>query len=117
MNVIEIAGAKTESKKRPGRKMKETPADEAVRNSALENAGVRLLEIVQGLEDLADRMADLRADVKTRMDAAKSEGYSAAAIKLVMKRRAATPEALAAQQELLLVVDTYEQALGVADES
>ena len=115
MNVIDMGGEQTAAKKRPGRAMKETPADESVRQAVMENAGKRLLEIVEGLENVGDRMADLRADVKTRMDAAKSEGYSAAAIKLVMKRRAATPEALAAHGELLLVVEAYEQALGVAE--
>lgn len=114
-NVIDLAG-KPKPKKRLGRTiMKETAADEAVRQSALENSGKRLLEIVEGLENLADRMADLRGDVKTRLDAAKSEGFSTAAIKALIKKRAATPEALKAQQELALVVDTYEAALGVAE--
>ncbi len=111
-DVIEFgAGKPPKPSKRPGRTMmKETPADDAVRAAVFENSGRRLLEVVEGLEDLADRMADLRADVKTRMDAAKSEGYSPAAIKALMRRRAATPEALVAAEELALVVDTYMQA-------
>lgn len=112
-DVIELPG---KGKKRPGRSiMKETPADEAVRNAALENSGRRLLEIVGHLEDVADRMANLRADAKTQLDAAKSEGYSPAAIRALIKKRAATPEAIKAQEELALVVDTYEAALGVAE--
>lgn len=114
-NVIDLGG-KAKPKKRLGRTiMKETAADEAVRQGALENSGKRLLEIVEGLENLADRLADIRGDVKTRLDAAKSEGYSPAAIRALMRKRAATPEAIKAQQELALVVETYEAALEVAE--
>ena len=105
----------SDGKKRPGRSMmKNTPEDEAVARKALENSGARLLEIVEGLEDLGDRLAALREDFKQRLGAAKSEGYSTAAIKAVMRRRAATPEALAAADELSAVVDTYMTALEVA---
>lgn len=100
---------------RKGRKLKETPADAAVRDAVLENAGRRLLEIVVGLEELGDRIGELRTDVKTRMDAAKSEGYSPGAIKALLKKRAATPEALKAQEELFLQVETYEAALRAAE--
>lgn len=100
---------------RKGRKLKETPADEAVRDAVLENAGARLLQIVGGLEDLADRIGELRADVKTRLDAAKSEGYSVGAIRALLKKRAATAEAIKAQEELFAQVDIYEQALKVAE--
>lgn len=114
--VIDLAlRTKTGRKKRPGRAMKETPADEAVRGRVLENSGRRLLEIVEGLEDLADRIGTLREDVRQRLGAAKSEGYSTAAIKHLIKKRAATPEAIAAQAELALVVDTYEAALGAVE--
>lgn len=115
-DVIDLATrSKTGRKKKPGRMMKETPADEAVRGRVLENSGKRLLEIVEGLEDLADRIGTLREDVKTRMANAKSEGYSPPAIKALLRKRATTSEALAAQAELLLVVETYEAALGVAE--
>jgi len=115
-NVIDLGGKPKAAKKRLGRSMmKETPADNEVRQSVLENSGRRLLEIVEGLENLADRMADLRADVKTRIDAAKSEGYSPAAIRALIKRRAASPEAIKAQEELMLVVDTYADALGAVE--
>lgn len=115
-DVIDLATrSKTGRKKKAGRMMKETPADEAVRTRVLENSGRRLLEIVEGLEDLADRIGTLREDVKSRLAAAKSEGYSTGAIRQVLRRRAATPEALAAAAELDAVVDTYLSALGVAE--
>lgn len=102
--------------KRPGRQMmKETPEDAAVRQSALENSGRRLLEFVEQLEDIADRLTDLRQDAKNQMQAAKAEGYSPAAIRALLKKRATTPEAIKAQEELALVVATYEAALGVAE--
>lgn len=111
-----IEGGFGKPKKRPGRAiMKETPDDAAVTAKVLENSGKRLLEIVEHLEDLADRMAAIRGDVKTQMDAAKSEGYSVGAIRALLKRRAATPEAIAAQEELALVVDTYAAAVEAAE--
>lgn len=102
-------------KARPGRKLKETPADEQVRHKALENSGARLLEIVTGLEDLADRQGKLKEDRKTRLEAAKSEGYSLPAIKALLKRRAMTKEQLAAQKEMDLVVATYVEALEIVE--
>lgn len=115
-DVIDFGTDKHKGKKRPGRAiMKETAADEEVRNRVTENSGARLLEIVEGLEDLADRLGALREDVKQRLGAAKSEGYSTAAIRALLKKRAATPEALAAQEELRLVVDTYEAFLGAVE--
>lgn len=115
-DVIELASKSGAGRKKPGRAMmKETAADSAVRDRVLENSGKRLLEIVEGLEELADRIGTLREDVKTSLANAKSEGYSTAAIRALLKKRAATPEALAAQAELQLVVETYEQALGVAE--
>ena len=117
MDVMDFGTTKpAKGKKRPGRAiMKETAADEEVRNRALENSGARLLEIVEGLEELADRLGTLREDVKGRLATAKSEGYSVAAIRALLKKRAATPEAIAAQEELRLVVDTYEAALGAVE--
>lgn len=115
-DVIDLAlRTKSGRKKRPGRAMKETPADEAVRGRVLENSGKRLLEIVEGLEELADRIGALREDMKTRLGAAKSDGYSTAAIRALLKKRVASPEAVAAQAELALVVDTYEAALGAVE--
>lgn len=115
-DVIDLATrSKTGRKKRPGRVMKETPADEQVRARVMENGGKRLLEIVEGLEDLADRMTTLREDVKTRMGAAKSEGYSTAAIRAVLKRRATTSEDLEKAKALEEVIGVYMSALGDAE--
>lgn len=113
-NVVDMGG-KPKGKKRPGRQLKETPADQAVRHKALENSGARLLEIVTGLEALADRQADLAADRKQRFQAAKSEGYSVPAIKALLRRRAATSETIKAQKELDLVVATYAEALEIVE--
>lgn len=114
MTVIDMPGAGG-GKKRPGKSMmKNTPEDEAVTKKALENAGVRLLEIVEALEDLADKRAAISTDMKERFASAKSEGYSVAAIKMVLKRRAASPEALAAFAELEEVAEVYWQGLEVA---
>lgn len=105
-----------ETKKRPGRSMmKETPEDAAVARKALENSGARLMQIVERLEGLADQLAELRGEVKETMAGAKSEGFSPAAIRQVIKRRADTPEAAKAREELGLVVDTYLAALEVAE--
>lgn len=115
-DVIDLATrSKTGRKKKAGRMMKETPADEEVRARVLENSGKRLLEIVEGLEDLADRMTTLREDAKTRMGAAKSEGYSTAAIRAVLKRRAATSEDLEKAKALDEVIGVYMSALGDAE--
>lgn len=115
-DVIDLATrSKTGRKKKAGRMMKETPADEEVRARVMESSGKRLLEIVEGLEDLADLMTTLREDVKTRMGAAKSEGYSTAAIRAVLKRRAATSEDLEKAKELDAVISVYMSALGDAE--
>ena len=103
-------------KKRPGRSiMKNTPEDEAVARGALENAGKRLLELVDQIEAKIDIIAGHREDMKSLFAAAKSDGYSTAEIKRVIKRRAATPEALKAADELELVIDGYMEALRVAE--
>lgn len=95
-------------------KMKETEADKAVTRAALENAGVALLAIVEELEDLAERMADLKDAAAAKLSAAKAQGYDVKAVRAVLKQRAKTPEALKAQEELGLVADTYLAALEVA---
>lgn len=103
-------------KKRPGRSiMKNTPEDEAVAKSAMENSGRRLLELVGQMEERADLIAEHRAIMKDLFAAAKSEGYSPAAIKRVLKRRASTPEAIKAAEELESVVGAYWDALGAVE--
>ena len=102
----------------PKTPMKETAADKAVTRAALENSGAKLLEFVEGLENLAERMAELKDQAATKYANAKSEGFDKKAIKLVIRRRAMTPEQIAAQGELGLIADTYMQALdavGVID--
>jgi uncharacterized protein (UPF0335 family) len=117
-DVIDLAErSKTGRKKKPGKLLKETLADKAVRACVLENAGKRLLEIVNGVEDLDERIGTLREDRRTRLANAKGEGYSVAAIKAVIKRRAASPEAIAAAEELDEVTSLYIVAIGDAQGS
>src|SRR3989338_7577708 len=94
------------SKKTP---MKETEADMAVTAAVLENAGARLLEIVEGLEGKAE-LGDL---IKADFDRAKSEGYDKAALKRVLKMRGETDVDRDAQAMFGRVVDPYWQALKV----
>lgn len=91
--------------------MKETPADVAVTQKALENSGAKLLEYVEGLEDIAERMADLKQQVADKMRAAKADGYDPKAIKAAVRERAKTEEQRAAAEELGAVVQTYLDAL------
>lgn len=98
-----------------GKVMKETQADKAVRARVLENSGKRLLEIVEGVEELDERIATLKEDRKTRFANAKGEGYSVGAIKAVIKRRAASPEAIAAAKELDDTASLYLEAIGDAE--
>lgn len=114
MSVIDMTGAKG-GKKRPGKSMmKNTPEDEAVTQKALENSGARLLEIIEGVEELMDRRAAISEDMKQRFAVAKSEGFSVAAIKSVIKRRNASPESLAALAELETVAEVYWSSLEAA---
>lgn len=101
------------TKKRPP--MKETPADAAVTQKALENSGAKLMEYVGQLEDLAERMADLKEQVAAKLRAAKADGYDPKAIRAVLKERAKTDEQRAAQEELGLVVQTYLESLEAAE--
>jgi uncharacterized protein (UPF0335 family) len=96
-------------------KMKETAADKAVRRAALENSGVKLLAHVEGIEEVLDRIGELKDQLAAKYGAAKSEGFDKKAVKAVVRKRAMTPEAIAAQAELALVVDTYMQALEVVE--
>ncbi|OHC54469.1 MAG: hypothetical protein A3D16_09850 [Rhodobacterales bacterium RIFCSPHIGHO2_02_FULL_62_130] len=100
------------SKKTP---MKETEADMAVTAAVLENAGARLLEIVEGLEGKFERKAELGDLIKADFDRAKSEGYDKAALKRVLKMRGETDVDRDAQAMFGRVVDTYWQALKVAE--
>lgn len=96
-------------------KMKETAEDVAVKETALENSGARLLEIVTGLEDTLERIDLLKEIFKDRMNAAKAEGYDKAAVKALIKRRAMTEDQKKAQAELSLVIATYEGAVILAE--
>jgi uncharacterized protein (UPF0335 family) len=91
----------------PKGKMKETPEDQAVTKKALENSGAALLAFVEGVEDIEERMVELKAQRKAKLDAAKSEGYDPKAIKAVVKRRAETPEQAAARAELGATAELY----------
>jgi uncharacterized protein (UPF0335 family) len=96
------------SKKTP---MKETAADKAITKAALENSGAMLLDFVEGLEDLDARIAELKDQAAVKYANAKSQGFDKKAIKMVIKRRAMTPEQIKAQGELGLIAETYMQAL------
>lgn len=100
------------SKKAP---MKETEADKAVTAAALENSGQKLADHIEGIEDILDRMAELKEQMATKYAGAKSDGFDKKAIKAVIRRRAMTPEQLKAQGELSLVVTLYETALQSLD--
>lgn len=91
--------------------MKETEADKAVTAAALENSGQRLAEYVEGIEDILERMAELKDQMATKYAGLKSEGFDKKAVKAVIRRRAMTPEQIAAQGELGMIADTYLQAL------
>ncbi|NBZ87925.1 GapR family DNA-binding domain-containing protein [Stagnihabitans tardus] len=95
--------------------MKETAEDQAVTGKALENSGARLLEIVEGLEELADRMDVLKEDRKKRLAAAKSDGYDPKAIQRVIRQRAMTTEAKSKERDLFAVVGVYEAAIWEAE--
>lgn len=97
-------------------KMKETEADRAVKGKALENAGAALLAVVVGLEELAERMAELKTQAKAKLDAAKSEGFDPKAIRALIRERAKTETQIAAADELALVVKTYAEAVELAEE-
>lgn len=96
-------------------RMKETDDDKAVTRKALENSGAKLLEHVVGLEDLRERMAELKEQERDKLAAAKSDGFDKKAIKTVIKRRAETEEQAAARSTLATVVDLYLQAVTDAE--
>lgn len=91
----------------PKAKMKQTPEDEAVTRKALENSGMSLLAIVEGIEALDARAEELKEQRKAKLAAAKSEGFDPKAIKAVVKRRAESEEARSARLELAQVTDLY----------
>lgn len=91
----------------PKGNMKETPQDVAVTKKALKNSGAVLLAFVKGIEELDERAAELKEQRKSKLAAAKSEGYDPKAIKAVVKRRAETSEQAAARAELSAVADLY----------
>ena len=92
--------------------MKETKDDKAVRRAAMENSGQRLLDAIECIEDIDEKIAALSDDKKSRFAMLKSDGYDTKAVRRVIKRRAMSPEALSAAQELDAVVDVYLAALG-----
>ena len=96
--------------------MKETPADEAVRKSALENSGARLGEHVEALERFADELADLKERVKERYALIKVEGYDLAAVKLLLRRRDEGEDGKQARMELEAIVGVYWSALEAVTE-
>lgn len=96
-------------------KMKETAEDEAVTRKALENSGAALLAIVEGIEDLDERAAELKDQRKQKLAAAKSQGFDPKAIKLVVKRRAETQEQAKARAELGAIADLYLVAVNDAE--
>lgn len=91
--------------------MKETAEDKAVTQKALENSGAKLLEYVEGLEEIAERMGDLKQQVADKMRAAKVDGYDPKAIRAAVRERAKTEEQRAAAEEFGAVVQTYLDAL------
>jgi uncharacterized protein (UPF0335 family) len=97
-------------------KMKETEADKAVTAKALENAGAALLAVVVGLEELAERMAELKGQAKAKLDAAKAEGFDPKAIRALLRERAKTETQIKAAEELALIVKTYAEAVDLAEE-
>lgn len=97
--------------------MKETKADKAVRRAAMENSGQRLLDAIEGIEDIDEKILALSDDKKARFAGLKSDGYDTKAVRRVIKRRAMSPEAFSAAQELDAVVDTYLAAIGAVDEA
>lgn len=99
----------------PKGKMKETPEDQAVTKKALENSGGALLTVVEGIEDIEERMIELKAQRKAKLDAAKSDGYDPKAIKAVIKRRAETSEQAAARAELSATAELYLSAVNDAE--
>jgi uncharacterized protein (UPF0335 family) len=96
------------SKKTP---MKETAADKAVTQAALENSGETLLSHVEAIEEVLARVADLKEQLSVKYAGAATDGYDKKAIKQLIKRRSMTPEQIKAQGELSLVVAVYESAL------
>lgn len=97
-------------------KMKQTEADLAVQNKALENSGARLSEFVATLERVQEAVAVQKAIAKECLAKAKSEGFDPKAIVQAVKRKDEGEQDRQNRMNFETVVDTYIKALGAEDE-
>lgn len=74
-----------------------------------------LANYVNRAERIADEQEQLRDDMKDLMEEAKSNGFTPAAIKAVLKRRNETAEAKAKREALEADFETYLANLGMLD--
>ena len=92
-------------------RMKETPADQVVRDKAEQATAERLRSFVERIERLEIEKKEIGDQVKEVFAELKAEGFNSQAVRTIIKRRKQDPEKLA---ELEAVLELYLAALGMS---
>lgn len=91
--------------------MKNTPADEAVKQRALDATADELRQFIERLEELDQEKRGIADEQKEVMAEAKGRGYDTKILRKIIALRKRKPDDIAEEEAIL---DLYKQALGMA---
>lgn len=94
----------------PDGHMKNTPEDDAVRDSAYRVTAAELRQFIERYERLDAEKKDITDQQKEVMSEAKARGYDTRCIRKIIAERKREPDDVAEEQAVL---DLYREALGM----